>query len=67
MKVLMAAAVVLVLLVIPVHAYVDPGTGSLLLQIIMGGLTGAFFFFWTPICRGIKYVKGRIFGSHRSK
>lgn len=47
----------------PADAYVDPGTGSLLLQIILGGLTGFFLYFWTPIRRGLSKVKGKLFRS----
>lgn len=39
----------LVLLASPLYAYIDPGAGSLLLQLIIGGLTGAFItlkLFW---------------------
>ena len=27
------------------HAYVDPGAGSMLLQLLLGGVAGAFVFF----------------------
>ncbi|MCZ6489964.1 MAG: hypothetical protein O7A06_05480 [Acidobacteria bacterium] len=27
------------------HAYIDPGAGSLLLQLLLGGVAGAFVFF----------------------
>lgn len=30
----------LLLLTNPVHAYLDPGTGSMMLQIVLGGLAG---------------------------
>jgi hypothetical protein len=36
---------VLVLLAGPAHAYVDPGAGSLILQLIIGGIGGAFVAF----------------------
>lgn len=29
----------------PSHAYVDPGTGSMLLQMAIAGIAGALFFF----------------------
>lgn len=29
------------LLIKPVHAYIDPGTGSLIIQIVIGGMIGA--------------------------
>jgi hypothetical protein len=27
------------------HAYIDPGAGSMLLQLLLGGMAGAFVFF----------------------
>lgn len=39
----------LVLLAAPLYAYIDPGAGSLLLQLIIGGVAGAFItlkLFW---------------------
>ena len=27
------------------HAYIDPGAGSILLQLLLGGVAGAFVFF----------------------
>lgn len=32
---------VLLLLANPAHAYLDPGTGSMILQMILGGIAGA--------------------------
>jgi hypothetical protein len=29
----------------PAHAYVDPGTGSMLVQMAMAGIAGALFYF----------------------
>lgn len=29
----------------PAHAYVDPGAGSMLLQLLLGGVAGLFVFF----------------------
>lgn len=46
---LAALFVALMLLAAPAHAYVDPGAGSLLLQLIIGGIGGAlvaFKLFW---------------------
>ena len=39
--------VILTLLANPLaaHAYVDPGAGSMLLQLLLGGAAGAFVFF----------------------
>ena len=36
----------------PAHAYIDPGTGSVILQAILGGVAGIFLFgrlYWTKI------------------
>ncbi len=43
------------------YGYIDPGTGSLILQVIIGSLLGAAFaikIFW----RHIMYFAGRLFG-----
>ena len=39
--------VLLLLLANPLaaHAYIDPGAGSMLLQLLLGGVAGAFVFF----------------------
>lgn len=40
------------LFALPAHAYIDPGAGSLALQLILGGLAGAFVtlkLFWRRI------------------
>lgn len=55
--VLSVLVVVLPLLAGPAHAYVDPGAGSLLLQLIIGGIGGAFVAF--------KLFWGRIRNSRR--
>ena len=42
----------LVLLASPLQAYIDPGAGSMLLQLIIGGVAGAFItlkLFWGRI------------------
>lgn len=36
----LAVALLLALGVVPAHAYVDPGTGSLIAQMLFGGLAG---------------------------
>ncbi len=46
------SALLLLGLVQPAYAYLDPGSGSLLLQIILGGLAGVAIagkLFWTRI------------------
>lgn len=50
----MLVAVILVCLIWPrpAHAYLDPGTGSYIIQLIMAGLLGAAFavkLFWRDI------------------
>jgi hypothetical protein len=45
-------AVLLILLAAPVNAYLDPGTGSMLLQVILGGIAAigvAIKLFWHKI------------------
>lgn len=45
-------AVLLALFVSPAHAYIDPGAGSMLLQILLGGIAGLVVFlklFWHRI------------------
>jgi hypothetical protein len=45
----------------PILAYIDAGTGSLLLQFLIGGLLGLAFIgkmFWRNLVAGV----GRIFG-----
>lgn len=37
------AAIATAALVQPAHAYLDPGTGSILLQAILGGIAGGLF------------------------
>jgi hypothetical protein len=42
------------------HGYIDPGTGSYLFQLLIGGLLGSFYFlgsYWT----GIKTFFKRMF------
>jgi hypothetical protein len=45
-------AVLLILFAAPVNAYLDPGTGSMLLQVILGGIAAigvAIKLFWHKI------------------
>lgn len=37
----LVAVFALVLMATPAHAYIDPGTGGMLLQLLLGGLAGA--------------------------
>lgn len=46
----------------PASAYIDPGTGSIMLQIIIGSLLAAFFIIkssWQSLTLLIKRVVGR--------
>jgi len=47
------------------YAYLDPGTGSYFLQLLIAGLLGALFFiksFWKGVARTFKNVFSRVFG-----
>jgi hypothetical protein len=57
---LVLAAVISPILVQPAYGYLDPGTGSYIIQLLIGGLLGGLFaigLFWKRV---IAYVK-RIF------
>ena len=44
----------------PAYAYLDPGTGSILLQVILGGIAGAMVagkLYWSKIKRFIGWDK----------
>jgi hypothetical protein len=46
------AAAALIVLVNPAHAYIDPGSGSLFLQILVASLVGGWFgikMYWSKI------------------
>jgi drug/metabolite transporter (DMT)-like permease len=46
------------------YAYLDPGTGSYFLQLLIAGLLGALFFiktFWRGILRAVKDVFLKLF------
>lgn len=61
LKVLLLAGLILVVLAPPAHAYLDPGTGSYVFQVLIAGLVGAAFgikMFW----RRIKGFFMRLFG-----
>lgn len=53
-KLLLYTFILFMLFPRPAHAYLDPGTGSYLFQILIAGLLGSFFF----IKSIIKRVKG---------
>ena len=44
------------------HAYLDPGTGSMILQLVVAGVLGALFTiktWWRQICGFVKGLFGR--------
>ncbi len=51
---------ILVLAAQPAHAYLDPGSGSFFLQILLGGIAGigvAFSLFWQKILIFFRFRK----------
>ncbi|MCK4351646.1 MAG: hypothetical protein KAX13_12340 [Candidatus Krumholzibacteria bacterium] len=64
---LIKAALLVVLMTGTAHAYVDPGTGSYLLQILIAGILGAAFalkLYWTRIK---SFLSGSLSGRKRRK
>ena len=58
-------AIVLLTAVEPLHAYLDPGTGSMLLQVILGGMAAmgvALKLFWHRIRIALGFSKKRAAG-----
>lgn len=54
-----SVSVVCIICTGPVHAYIDPGTGSYLLQVLAAGLFAAVFtigVFWKKVKAGIASV-----------
>ena len=57
----LAAACGLVTLSTPAHAYIDPGTGGMLLQLLLGGAAGALVIgklYWLRIKEGFQSIFG---------
>jgi len=55
------AAFGLVTLTIPAHAYIDPGTGGMLLQLLLGGVAGVLVIgklYWLRIKEGFQNIFG---------
>ncbi len=48
------------------HAYLDPGTGSMVLQVVVAGVLGALFTFKSYI-RAIVSSIGRFFGKQQTR
>lgn len=49
-------------LALPVRAYIDPGTGSMFLQLILGGVAGALVagkLFWRKLASLVSFRRGR--------
>ena len=42
-----------------VLAYIDPASGSILLQVILAGAVGAMGYFFRPIARIFRFLTGR--------
>lgn len=56
-----AAAAAIGLVSTPAHAYIDPGTGGMLLQLLLGGVAGAMVIvklYWQRIKDGFQSVFG---------
>lgn len=49
--------ILLVLFPKPVHAYLDPGTGSYLFQILIAGLLGSLFFIKSIVRKVKKFLR----------
>lgn len=52
----LTALLFLLFLTVPAHAYIDPGAGSMLIQVILGLIMGGFFWFRSAIARFIKML-----------
>jgi hypothetical protein len=58
--VMIAKVALLTLALVPdAHAYIDPGSGSLLLQMLVAGAIGAFFKFRTALTALWQSIKSR--------
>lgn len=56
-KVLTLALVVLFFAAVPAHAYLDPGTGSYILQMVLAGTLGGAYLFKGYIGKAVGNVK----------
>ena len=48
------------------HAYLDPGTGSMVLQVVVAGVLGALFTFKSYV-RAVFSSLGRLFGKQQGR
>lgn len=58
----LAAAGALVAISTPAHAYIDPGTGGMLLQLLLGGVAGGLVvgkLYWLRFKEGFQSIFGR--------
>ncbi|QQG36181.1 MAG: hypothetical protein HYS17_11955 [Micavibrio aeruginosavorus] len=58
---LLAAALLNLMLVGSAHAYIDMGTGSMIFQMIVGGIVGASFtikLYWRAIVKKVRRLLG---------
>jgi len=58
LEIALAAAVALVVLSAPAYAYLDPGTGSMILQATIGGIAGGLFILRTWWSRIVAHFGG---------
>jgi hypothetical protein len=61
LKTILTVAGIGCLLVLPAHAYVDPGTGSMAIQVLIGGVVAAAFMIKTYYYE-LKRRIARLFG-----
>ena len=62
-KIILAAALVLIVAEVDAYAYTDPGTGTLILQVLMAAVFGAMFY----LRRLISWVRGFRGGAGHSR
>ena len=53
-----AAAVIALVVTAPAYAYTDPGSGAMMLQLLLASLAGAAFYFR----RGLSWISRRLSG-----
>ena len=59
MNTMLSAIALFLLATVPAHAYVDPGTASIALQAIIGGIAAAGLFFRARIAAFLSMVRRR--------
>jgi hypothetical protein len=61
-KILFVSILALVVFASPAYAYLDPGTGSMIIQLVVAGVLGALFTiktWWRFICDFAKRLVGK--------